>query len=579
MSLKAKFRIMEMVAAAGLLTLAAFWIRGEYNRIWQDKEEKVRHLIDVPYSIVVQQQQLEADGKLTRDQAQRRALEIIAAMRYDGTNYFWVNDMHPTMVMHPVKPELNGHDLGGYKDPNGKALFVEMVRVVSAQGSGFVPYMWPKPGQAAPQPKLSFVKGFSPWGWMLGTGIYVDDVAMAWHRDAAVAAGLTLVCLIVLLSLTRRVAHFVLITLNHMLERVRDIGEGQGDLAKRVPVENQDELGELATAFNTFLEKLHNTIKEIAGNTRRLAESSDNMSNAAGERAQESQTQRDQTQHAADAVREMDIALEQVSQNSSDAANAARQAAETAQSGGAILEQMQDKVRSACATLGEAARMVEDLANRSDKIGTIVETINGIADQTNMLALNAAIEAARAGNMGRSFAVVADEVRKLAERTGASTKEIAGMVHDIQEQVRNAVAVMHSGGRQFEDGLQATERAGASFLQMIMTSQQVEDMTSRIATATIQQSAASKSVNGSVGEIARITESAAKGAEDANRGAEELSRVAADLQRLVGQFRLSSTPSERNAVLKPGQSALTSHARAKRAAAGSTSELTAQSSQ
>jgi hypothetical protein len=114
---------------------------------------------------------------------------------------------------------------------------------------------------------------------------------------------------------------------------------------------------------------------------------------------------------------------------------------------------------------------------------------------------------------------------------------------------------------------------------MIMTSQQVEDMTSRIATATIQQSAASKSVNGSVGEIARITESAAKGAEDANRGAEELSRVAADLQRLVGQFRLSSTPSERNAVLKPGQSALTSHARAKRAAAGSTSELTAQSSQ
>src|SRR5579863_6283101 len=156
MSLKNKFRIMEAVAAAGLLTLAGFWIYGEYNRILHDKEEKVRHLVDVPYSILIQQQRLETSGKLSREQAQRQALEIIGAMRYDGNNYFWVNDMHPTMVMHPLKPELNGHDLSTFTDPRGKALFVEMAETVRSQGSGLVSYMWHKPGQAngAPQPKI-----------------------------------------------------------------------------------------------------------------------------------------------------------------------------------------------------------------------------------------------------------------------------------------------------------------------------------------------------------------------------------------------------------------------------------------
>ncbi len=378
----------------------------------------------------------------------------------------------------------------------------------------------------------------------------MDDVAVVWHKDAAIAAEVTIVCLIILLGFTRSMARFVLISLNRMLERVRDIGEGQGDLSKRVLVENQDELGELASAFNMFLEKLHNTISEIADDTRRLADSSEAMSHAAEERAQESQKQRDQTQHAANAMREMDVALDQVSQNSSDAATSARQSAEIAQGGGAILEQMQEKIRTACATLGESARMVEDLANRSDKIGTIVETINGIADQTNMLALNAAIEAARAGNMGRSFAVVADEVRKLAERTAASTKEIAEMIASIQGQIRSAVAAVQTGNRQVEEGLHATDRAGASLVQMILISQQVEDMISRIATAATEQSAASKLVSGSVGEIARITELGADGAEQANRGAEELSRVAADLTRLVGQFRLTSTE---DASLTTGQ--------------------------
>ncbi len=570
MSLKKKFWIMEGVAAAGLLVLAGFWVQSEYARILADKKEKVQQLVDVPYSVLVQQQQLEAAGKLSHKQAQQRALEIINAMRFEGSNYFWINDMHPTMVMHPIKPELNGQDLTSFKDPTGKALFVEMSEVVRGHGSGFVYYMWPKPGQAngAPQPKVSFVKGFEPWGWVVGAGVYVDDVTAVWHRDAAMAAGITLVCLISLLVLTHRLSRFVLTALEQMQERVRDIAEGQGDLTKRVSADNQDELGDLGRAFNTFLQKLHDMIAEVAGNTEQLAAASGTMSQSATEQAQESQNQRDQTQQVAIAMREMDEAVEQVSQNSSDAATAARQATEIAHAGGTILKETQEQVRSAGVTLGDAARLVEDLGKRSDQVGRIVETIDDIADQTNLLALNAAIEAARAGNLGRGFAVVADEVRKLAERTASSTKEIAALIHSIQEQIGSAVAAMQGGTAQFEQSVQATEKAGGSLRQMIETSQKVEDMVSRIATAALEQAASSKSINSIVSEIARITEVTAKGADGSRHGAEEISHLALDLERLVGRFRLDSTPVRGESCgisdPEPGRS----QARVKGAAAG-----------
>jgi methyl-accepting chemotaxis protein len=183
-----------------------------------------------------------------------------------------------------------------------------------------------------------------------------------------------------------------------------------------------------------------------------------------------------------------------------------------------------------------------------------VETINDIADQTNLLALNAAIEAARAGNMGRGFAVVADEVRKLAERTAASTKEIALLINSIQEQIHNAVAAMQGGTQQFERGVQATEKAGGSLQQVIETSRNVEDMISRIATAAIQQATSSKSIDGSINEIVRITEVTAHGAQDAQHGAEELSRLATDLEGLVGRFLLDSSSEDNGEKYEPARS-------------------------
>jgi methyl-accepting chemotaxis protein len=150
-----------IVAAFGLLILSGFWIHNERSNLLAEKQEEAKNLVAVPYSIITQQYRLEKEGKISRGEAQRRAIEALKGIRYDGDNYFWINDMHPTMVMHPVKAQLDGEDLTNYKDSSGKALFVEMVRTVRKDGQGFVRYQWPRPGNKSERPvaKLSFVKG------------------------------------------------------------------------------------------------------------------------------------------------------------------------------------------------------------------------------------------------------------------------------------------------------------------------------------------------------------------------------------------------------------------------------------
>ena len=197
MTLKTKFRGMIAVSAGGLLAVTGFWIHGQHSSLLSDRLQKTRNLVEVPYSVIERQYGLEKEGKLSRAEAQRQALEAIRPMRYGGDNYFWINDEHPTMIMHPIKPELDGTDLTSFKDPSGKALFLECVRVAQANADGdYVYYLWPKPGSEQPVAKLSFVKRFAPWGWVIGTGVYIEDVDSAWRQSALIAGGLALLCLL-----------------------------------------------------------------------------------------------------------------------------------------------------------------------------------------------------------------------------------------------------------------------------------------------------------------------------------------------------------------------------------------------
>jgi len=525
------------IAALGLLGLMGFWLHSQRSSLLSERVEKTRNLVDVAHSTLAEQHRLEVEGKISRQEAQRRAMEAIRAMRYDGANYFWINDMHPTMVMHPTKPELEGKDLSELKDPSGRTIFVEMTEAARTRNGGFVSYQWPKPGSAEPVQKLSYVRAFEPWGWVIGTGIYIEDLDAAWRKSATLAGFLGLSCLVALLIVSTRVSRSIFVRFQAMIERMKNVA--QGDLTQRVEITSQDELGELAQSFNTFLDKLQEILYQVSSNTQSLATTSEEISASSRDQAQAAELQKDQTTQVAAAMQEMAATVHEVSENSNRAAGASQKAAEMAREGGKVVEETLSRMRTIATSVGDTAGKVQELGKRSDEIGRISGVIEDIADQTNLLALNAAIEAARAGEQGRGFAVVADEVRKLAERTGNATKEIAAMIRNIQAETKTAVAAMQAGSKEVESGVESTRQAGDSLQAIIKMSEQVGDMVTQIATAATEQAATTEQINGNVEQIARIASSTEAGAQQTAGALVDLSALAKTQRRLVGQFRLS----------------------------------------
>ncbi len=538
MSLKNRIRVIVAVAAIGLLALAGLWLKSERSGLLSERMQSTKNLVNIPYSVLVEQYKLETEGKITRAEAQKRALDAIRTMRYEDDNYFWVNDMHPTMLMHPMEPELDGKDLSDVKDPTGKAVFVEFVNAARTPDGNYVLYLWPKPGASKPVQKLSYVREFEPWGWVVGTGVYIQDIDSTWLANGKVAAGVGILCLIILFIVSKQVSSSIFLRLNDVIARMKDVAEGEGDLTKRIEINSDDELAELGRWFNTFMDKLQRLVIQVAQNTRQIASATEAISASSKQQAKGAEAQSGQTNQVATAMQEMSITVAQISENSNVAANASRRAAEAARQGGKVVEETLTGMRAIAGSVGDSAKKVGDLGKRSEEIGQISAVIDGIADQTNLLALNAAIEAARAGENGRGFAVVAGEVRRLAERSSAAAKQISEMIKGIQYETTEAVSAMHTGTQQVEIGVESTSQAGMALQEIIRTSEEAGDMVTQIATTATEQAATTEDINRNIDAIARTVAENADAAQQSSNTIDEISRSAFDLRQLVGHFKL-----------------------------------------
>jgi methyl-accepting chemotaxis protein len=338
--------------------------------------------------------------------------------------------------------------------------------------------------------------------------------------------------------------------LRRAADRIMDAAENR-DLTVRLTADTRDEVGQIANAFNSFIQELHNVVTKVAYSVEQVATASEEISSAATQASEGTRTQSEQTTQVATAMQEISSTVVQVSDNSRQASNSAQRAAEVARQGGVIVGDALDAMRGIAESVRATGAKIEGLGSNSDKIGKIIGVIDDIADQTNLLALNAAIEAARAGEQGRGFAVVADEVRKLAERTTKATKEIAQMIETVQSDTRTAVEDMKGGTRQVEVGVQTTSKAGDSLQEIITAAQKVDDMVAQIATASIQQSTATEQINSNIEQIAKISQESAAGAQQSARACQDLSNLALDMQQVVAQFRLaqddSAAPATRSA--------------------------------
>lgn len=504
----------------------------------EQKSTKTQHVVETAFNIISTYHAKELSGELTTEEAQKQAQNLLRELRYDKSNYFWVNDMQGVMLMHPIKPQLQGKDLLTFKDPDGTMLFSNMVNIVKQSGSGFVPYRWAKPGFDEPVEKISFVQGFKPWGWVLGSGVYLDDIRQEFRN---IALSVILIGLILYLGLTTFLiilVRTILRPLNKTIATLKDIAHGNGDLTVRLPESGNDELRELAASFNQFVKKIATLIHQATEGSHHVKNAVDILSRDNKENEKLSSAQSQQTLAVATAMEQMQASIQEVSTNATAAATETKQSQAIIAEGKQTFEIATQDIHNLESNIKSAAQVIQNLANETHNIGSVLEVIRNIAEQTNLLALNAAIEAARAGEQGRGFAVVADEVRTLANRTQQSTEEIQNMITRLQSGAQNAVQVIDSSTKLSEHSTLQVSKASGALEHMSHAISTINDMNMLIAAAAEQQTATVAEVNRNVNEISDLSQAALASVKRGSDQAQVLAREGCQLDQQLSQFKV-----------------------------------------
>ncbi len=446
------------VLGIGVLTLQASLV--SKVDLKKSKAEELHHLVETALSTINALQNDVKAGNLTESKAKEAAMSLLSELRYNGADYFWINSMDHRMLMHGTDPSTIGKDFTEAKDPDGLLYFQEFVKVGRQPGGGVVEYSWPHPGSTKPAPKLSYVQSYEPWGWIVGTGTYIDDLdALFWENlEDLLASAATVFLIIALVS-------FILATsltrpIHRIVQSMLQLAEGNLDVEVDLS-DRQDEIGNMNRALLIFrdnarerkaLEQLQaqRDAEAEAEKGRMVGEMADAFDKQVGsvitqvqQAAQQLGTESNGLAHRSlennERLQAVQSAMEEASTNVETVASASEEMSVSiceisnqVTESGKVSQNAVDEVK-------RASNVISTLSNASLAIGKIVGLIQDIAAQTNLLALNATIEAARAGEAGKGFAVVAAEVKDLAAQTGKATEEISGQISAIQTSIGNAV--------------------------------------------------------------------------------------------------------------------------------------------
>ena len=538
LSISRRLWLILVVAVLMLVVMSGAMLKQIHDDLYDAKAQKTMHVVQTANGVLEYFQGLEKAGTLTRDQAQQQAIDAIRALRYNQTDYFWINDLRPVMIMHPTSAKLVGQDLSGIKDPDGFQVFNEMVTVAKTKGAGMINYRWPKPGASEPVAKTSYVSLFAPWGWILGSGVYVDDVQAEFVQQIWKAASISLVIILVMMALLVMISRSILGPLNTTVQAMANIASGESDLTRSLATEGNDEVTQLARHFNGFTAKLRRVVSELQQSATGLGQASLELGSNADQAQVRSQQQSEQMELVATAVNEVTYGVQDVAKNAEHAASEMRDAQSQAQQGQANIDSSLRQIGALSGTIDQAVGVIRTLASESTQIGSVLEVISSIAEQTNLLALNAAIEAARAGDQGRGFAVVADEVRLLAQRTQKSTAEIHSMIERLQSHSDAAVKVIGDSSRASQLTIEQAELAGNSLTSIRNALGNINGLNASIASATLQQSHVVEDINQNVTQAAQLSRHAALAAEQSNVASLQLKGLSEQLNGLLRQFKV-----------------------------------------
>jgi methyl-accepting chemotaxis protein len=449
---KILFIIVLMIFAIGsVIALSLFELK---KNLLEDRKIKTKQVVETAYGVLEYFDSLTKTTKMTKDEAQRNSIAAIKALRYEDKEYFWINDMHPKMIMHPYKPNFKH-----------------------------------------PVPKISYVKGFEPWGWVIGSGIYIDDVNAVFAREAAKYISISIVTGLILLLIGIYITHITTKALNKAVNASNSLAEG--DLTVNIEEEGSDETGQLLSSMKNMVGRLRQIVGDVKNASDNVALGSKQMSLSSEQMSQGASEQ-------ASSIEEISASMEEMVAN-------IRQNAENAQQ----TEKIALKASADAKESGEAVALtVSAMKEIAEKISIIEE----IARQTNLLALNAAIEAARAGEHGRGFAVVASEVRKLAERSQTAAAEIS-----------------HLSG----SSVQVAEKAGELLAKLVPDIQKTADLVQEISGASAEQNSGAQQINKAIQQTDQVVQQNASYAEEMASTGEELSSQSEHLQDIMGAFKVT----------------------------------------
>ncbi len=526
------------IGLASTMTISALAVRGD---LMDARKLQIVSIVQSALQIAEANHARAARGEISDDEARQRTLSALKDIRYGGQDgkaeYLYVLARTGVVVMHAIRSDWDGRDVSDQvRDGKGRYTLKDIVAVARSQGDGYVDTSFPRPGQTVPVDKLQYVATFQPWDWVIGTGVYVDDVAEAFTRRLITDLTIGGFIMIIIIGLGVLIARSVLKQIGGepadalaLMDRAA-AGDLTVDVGNAAP-------GSMLHGLSRMLASIREMVGQIADRARTLENTAEDISHASSEVATAAHRQADSTSSMAAAIEEMTVSIDHISDSARETEGNSASAVTLAESGERKVAVATDEMHRIADSVSAAAGRIRSLETRTNEISTIANVIKEIAAQTNLLALNAAIEAARAGEQGRGFAVVADEVRKLAERTSAATEEIGGMIDAIQGDTTSAVDAMEHAIPQVERGVELAQEAAQSLRDIRDGAGSTLSRIREVALATHEQSSASNSIAKQVENIAQMVEETSVSMKQTAASALQLEDVAKDLGALVSRFR------------------------------------------
>lgn len=505
-----------------------------YHELLTARKAQVQEQVQSAYSLL--EHYHKQTPVLGEGEAQSRALAAVASLRYGSNGYFWINDLNHKLVMHPIKSSLIGKDMTEVKDASGKLHWQEMVQVVKQQGEGFVEYTYKGPQFDAPKDKASYVKGFKPWGWVIGSGVYLSDVADIFWAAFWESAIFQLVLMLVAFVGSWKMIASITKPLQSMLQTVRYIASG--DLTHQINLDRKDELGQLAKEVDLMTTTLKNTLLEVELAADQLRTHTGEMRHNTEETRSGMDRQFHEVDKLASAMTEMSATIQEVARHAVETAESTRSAKQEARQSVQELNKTVEAIAQLAQHVASANGVIGQLSEQTDQIGNVIEVIRGISEQTNLLALNAAIEAARAGEAGRGFAVVADEVRNLASRTQGSTVEIQSIIEQLQQRATDANSSMGQSADQAHRSVEQMNQTGGDLNTIVQHITHVNDMSTQIASAAEQQGSVAEEINSNLLGIREISQDVLVRSATITRSSQDIAAMADSLRNRLSRFNL-----------------------------------------